>query len=387
MSASQKSILILLAMSLVAGGCAHDMRQTRPAGPEQSLRELWTAYQSNYMSPEGYVADPLRNGQVTSEAQSYALLQAVWLHDRSAFERVLDWTNRHLRRHDGLYSWLWDPADGGRIVDANSATDADTDIAFALIMASTIFGRPEYRDEAVQIISAIRTVASLPLRGDWFPSAGNWASGDRVINLSYFAPYAYAYFDRLDADRGWSRAIDIGYDLLEKATRGAPARLPADFLVLTAEGTVEPLPAHSTLSRFFSYDGIRIVWRIDADCRLRRYVRACAAQPLLRRLAELWARDGKLVARYSTSGRAETSEQSLSFYGALLPAMARAYPEIANRWRRLHLSERQLTSLRSATNRYYDANWVWFGLAAADGLLAARTPAIASESRKSPAAQ
>ena len=33
-------------------------------------------------------------------------------------------------------------------------------------------------------------------------------------------------------------------------------------------------------------------------------------------------------------------------------------------------------ALMAAPARYYDANWTWFGLAAADGLLEARTPPL-----------
>jgi len=342
--------------------------------PEQRLAGLWDAYRANYMSADGYVIDPLRSGQVTSEAQSYALLQAAWLRDRQTFDRVLHWTTTHLQRPDGLFSWLWDPAGGGRIVDANSATDAEIDTAFALIIAADAFDEPAYRDEAARLVRAIRTHASLAVGDAWFPSAGNWAGPERVVNLSYFAPYAFAYFDALDPGSGWLRAIDIGYQLLAATTGGRPARLPPDFMRVTDEGMPAPLPPSSALSSRFSFDGIRIPWRIEMDCRLRGEPRACAAQPLVGRLRDLLARDRLLVSGYALDGRPESRQESLSFYGALLPSLARTSPDEAATWRRSRLSERQLAQVRDAQNRYYDANWIWFGLALADSIAVSRTP-------------
>jgi endo-1,4-beta-D-glucanase Y len=358
----------LAALSILISSC-------RQVTPEERLSAMWEAYRATYVAPEGYAHDPLRSGQVTSEAQSYALLQSAWLRDRATFDRVLRWTDQHLKRPDGLLSWLWDPATG-RIIDANSATDAETDIAFALIVAADAFDEPAYRERARDVLAAIRSHASLPIGDGWFPSAGNWAAADRVVNLSYFAPYAYAYFDALDPGQGWDRAIDIGYRLLDATTRGTPARLPPDFVRVSIDGVVSPLPDTSTLSRLFSFDGIRIPWRIEMDCRLRRDPRACVDQPLVGRLRELLRRDGRLVTSYTMDGRAEGTRESLSFYGALLPVLSRTVPDDAREWRSTRLSDRQLSRLRRAKDRYYDANWVWFGFALADNLAVTRSPRI-----------
>jgi hypothetical protein len=364
-------IVLLLLLPIVAAHCG---RTTRFDSPEDRLRWLWAGYKSNYLNPHGYVTDPLRDGLVTSEAQSYALLQAVWLRDRETFDRVRLWTDAHLRREDGLHSWLWDPHGAGRLVDRNSATDADVDIAFALAAAAFVFAEAEYAHDARLLIQSIRRGSTLQVGNGWFPAAGNWAVGERVTNLSYFAPYAYEYFERLDPDAGWREAIDIGYRLLDQSVAGAHPRLPADFVRLRLDGTIEPLPPQSTLSRLFSFDAIRIAWRVDLDCRLFARPRACAPDRLLRSLDLIQHRDGGFFTAYGTDGRVESTAVSSSFYGALLPSFTRHHPAVAAEWRGSFLSDTALDQLRSATNRYYDANWVWFGLASADGFVAARTP-------------
>ena len=341
---------------------------------ETELRQLWADYRRTYMPTGEYARDPLRAGHVTSEAQSYALLQTAWLNDRAAFEQILDWTNSHLQRDDGLYSWLWDPSGGGRIVDRNTATDADIDIAFALTVAAAAFDRADYELQARRLVRSIRLHSAIDVGPDWYLSAGNWARSERIINLSYFAPYAFARFEAIDPGMGWTRVIEVGYDLLERATGHTPTRLPPDFVVLTPEGSLQELPASSALSRTFSYDGIRIPWRVELDCQIRGDQRACRPQPLARRLAEIWAKERKLGTRYSGDGAALTVDESMSFYGALLPSINRIRPDVATIWMQSHLGLQQLATMQRATDRYYDANWAWFGLAAARGFIAARTP-------------
>ena len=157
-----RAIAAVWMLMLVGPGAPTTQKSTAVRTPDARLAALWTGYRERHIRPSGEVVDPWRQGRVSSEAQSYALLRAVWMRDRSTFERVHAWTDAHLRRPDGLYSWLWDPAEA-RIVDANSATDADIDIAYALAMASIVFDRPAYAAQAREIVRAIRTHAS---RGD-----------------------------------------------------------------------------------------------------------------------------------------------------------------------------------------------------------------------------
>ena len=55
------------------------------AVPQQS----WAGYKQGFVGGDGRVSDPTRGGITTSEAQSYALLRAVWMDDRPSFDSVL----------------------------------------------------------------------------------------------------------------------------------------------------------------------------------------------------------------------------------------------------------------------------------------------------------
>jgi endo-1,4-beta-D-glucanase Y len=343
--------------------------------PEPLLQELWSNYKTVYIQPPGYVLDRSRNdGEVTSEGQAYALLRAVWMGDKETFDRVLRWTDKELRRGDGLYSWRWSPLANGRVLDPNTATDADQLIAFALLLGAERFERPEHRERALEIVTAIRSREALTLDEGWFPAAGNWAVEERIVNLSYFLPFAYPYFARLDPRGDWMGVLERGYQILRRTLESSNVLLVPDFMVLEEDGSVAPLPDSSSLSQDFSFDAIRILWNVAFDCRLFHRPSACADRAQTRSLVELLGRDGTLASRYSTAGERLTDEECLCFYASALPAFEMQAPQVAESLRANQLSPQYLREVMKLRDRYYDLNWIWFGLALADGLILERTP-------------
>ena len=358
---------VVLACSVsvaLLAGC--ERRQTTP---REYLREAWDAYKPVYVAEPGYVLDRTRGeGEAISEGQGYALLRAAWSCDEPTFARIFAWVEANLRRPDGLYSWTWS-ARTGEVLDANTATDGDQEIAFALILAAHAFGRDDYRTRAQELLVAIRTHEAIDVPGGWFPAAGNWAVGERIVNLSYFLPYAYPDFARVDPDGGWDRVTDVGYALIARVLQQPGVVLPPDFMVVTADGAIAPLPEHSTLGRDFSFDAMRLYFRVALDCALYPSPRACDGPLRVAPLVELLRRDGALFTRYATSGRPLSADESLSFYGGVLPLLARQAPSFASHLRAGKLALDRLAEISSKPDRYYDLNWLWFGIAADEGLL------------------
>ena len=201
---------------------------------------------------------------------------------------------------------------------------------------------------------------------------------ERVINISYFAPYAYPYFARLDPQGNWDQARSASYAVLAKIPAISPSGLPPNFAVLDAQGTLSPIQGKAGLDSDFSYDAVRTYWRVALDCRLLSNPSACADPARSGAIAGLIARDGRLYACYSLEGKQKSDVESTSFYGATLPALEQFHPSLARAIRDDKLSPRRLTPILSDPNRYYDLNWIWFGLAAADGLINERTPGLQS---------
>ncbi len=77
------------------------------------LSALWSSYKYHYVQ-NGRVVEVDEHGITTSEGQSYAMLRAVWSHDRLTFDQVWGWTRDNLRvRRDALFAWKWN----GGVVD------------------------------------------------------------------------------------------------------------------------------------------------------------------------------------------------------------------------------------------------------------------------------
>jgi endo-1,4-beta-D-glucanase Y len=361
-------------LMLAANGCG----APSPSVPARDFLQMaWDTYKRTYIMADGNVIDPARgHGDTTSDGQGYAMLRAAWMRDAATFSRTFQWTEQHLKRPDGLYSWLWTPAGGGKVVDANTAADADQEIAFALVIGSQVFNDRRMLDRARQLLAAIREHERIDVEDGWFPAAGNWAVADRVVNLSYFVPYAYPYFARIDPGGRWDAATDTGYDLILKALQIPSAHLIPDFMTITAKGEAALVPRRTGLSGDFSSDAMRIYWRVAVDCRLHERARACADPLGAGQLTAMLARDGALFTRYSVDGSPLERVQSSSFYGAALPFLLLHAPAAGHAVRASYLSQAALQTVLIDPKQYFDANWVWFGLFAADGLIETATPAV-----------
>lgn len=367
-------------LMILLGAC-----QAPPSPPwsDAALGHAWERYKSTFVAPEGYVHDPVRDGgEVTSEGQAYAMLRAVWLDDRQTFERLLAWTEAHLRRSDGLLSWRWRPrADlpgGGILLDSGTASDADQDFALALILASRRFQRPDLLDAARRSLVGLRSHCAIPAPGGWLPAAGNWAVAERLVNPSYCLPYAYPYFQAVDPDGRWLDAGRACGELLRR-TQQAFA-LPPDFVRLDADGQPKALEPGARFSSDFSYDAVRVFYRMALTELLFPGSDALAgAGPALQawtaRAADILLSDGRIVSRYAPDGRPLQGIESPSLYGALLPALQRHAPQAARLVLERKLRPAALETLWADPAHYYDANWVWFGLAGLqDGLIQHHTP-------------
>ena len=343
-----------------------------PSTSEPFLAHAWAVYKETFLAPEGYIWDPVHDGgEATSEGQSYALMRAAWMRDAEAFQRIYAWTEANLRRPDGLYAWRWRD---GKVADWGTAADADQDIAFALILGAHHFQRPEYLERAKGLLQSIRNHESVTVGADWLPAAGNWAVDERLLNPSYLNFYAYPYFHAVDPEGGWLRVRDAGYRLIRRIMTSSQFRLPPDFLYLDEAGALKPVETHGRFDSYFSFDAVRVYWRIAMDCLLNGTPAACADPAQTPRMAGLFARDGKLYACYNQRGEPCSKVESPSLYGALLPAFKFKAPPLARELLARQLSAHRVLRFLGDNDRYYDANWVWFGLAAAGGLLTERTP-------------
>jgi len=161
-----------------------------------SIWPLWEFWATRYVQDDGRMLfSSMKPNHSTSEGQSYGMLFALIGNDPARFDRLWQWTRSNMLGADpasSLPGWLWGQGEDGAWIlqDANSAADADLWIAYALLEASRLWQRPDYRVEAMQLVRNIesRLVVDLPGFGKMLlPGPEAFALPDHLwrLNASY----------------------------------------------------------------------------------------------------------------------------------------------------------------------------------------------------------
>lgn len=375
-------VLICQFSSCSAGKVDNDPRLARV------LQESWRFYRERFITPEGRVLRPENGNDTISEGQAYALLRAVWSEDQPTFDRVYRWTLDNLakERRDGsrLLAWHWGQDDQGqwRLLDRNSATDADLDYALALILASRRWGKPaaalpEYLAQAQAVLADILRYETW--RDPWgrlWLLPGDWAPKELplLVNPSYFAPAWYRVFAEVSGDRRWlelQESAFFGLQLLSaRLGDKAGVGLPPDWARLTGDRHFAPDAGQSWL---FGWDAVRIPWRLAVAAlwwgqpEAKRWLQENFL-PFCRRQFLAF---GRLAAIYDYQGQPAVSYESPVLYASLAAAaLAAGDRELARQAVDRVLAFYRLGPAGGYFNRpddYYGNNWAWLGLAAYQG--------------------
>ncbi len=360
----------------VANGSADQHKATA----QEQLERAWNSYKQEFIQGDGRVLDPMFGGITTSEGQSYALLRAVWSNDRDTFERTWSWTRANLRTSDldKLFAFKWGKADDGTwtILDLSSATDADSDIALALILAARRWKETAYQKEALEVLTALWQQTVTVVNGKPYITAGEWATGQArpALNPSYLAPYAYRIFAQVDAGHNWAGLVDTSYEVVrgcsEVALDGvAGVRLPANWCGIDrATGQLTVAQDYPILNTNYGYDAFRTMWRLALDYKWFGEKRALDYLTWSDTLRSKWKQEGKLVAEYDYGGKPTQTHEDLAIYAGDLANFLVADPALAD----AIVAGKLLPAFQGANGgragwgdltNYYTQNWVWFGLA------------------------
>jgi endoglucanase len=374
-------------VSPVAGTASPRPSPTGAASPSPSvdahllsvLQQSWAGYKQGFVGNDGRVSDPTRGGITTSEGQSYALLRAVWMDDRSSFDAVWHWTTANLQvRGDGLFASLWG---GSGVQDHNSATDADSDIALALLFAAHHFGDASYRAAALGVLNGMWQHDVTSINGMNVVAAGNWAATQQspgpVINPSYFAPYAYRVFAREDSGHPWASLVDSSYTLLDRCTAATldgttSAGLPPNWCAISrSTGQIVSFPQIAG-SDNYGYDAFRVMWRVAVDALWNNEQRAHDYLSRHDFLRTRWSTTQRLDPVYGHDGTVVSGYDDPTIYGGDIGNFLVADPSTAGQ-----LQQRLMASFNASApahfgdpRNYFEQNWVWFGLALAGGAVA-----------------
>lgn len=188
------------------------------------------------------VQDPMTSNQTSSEAMAYGMLIAVYMSDQKTFDAFWQYAQAHMA--NGLMSWQVSSGGASTGGQANSATDADEDMAWALIMADKQWPGGNYLAAAKSIVGNIKSqeVASSNKLKD-----GNFANAPSTYP-DYAAPDYYKVFASVSGDSTWSAVSTAEYSQLSGAQNQSSGLIPDAIGGAT-----------------FGYDACRAPWRVGLD--------------------------------------------------------------------------------------------------------------------------
>ncbi len=345
------------------------------------LANLWSSYKREYLEPGTLRTMDKQRGYIsTSEGEAYSMLRAVWSDDKAVFDQSYLWTKDNLRRpSDHLFSWLFGKRSNGSYgvlteqSGENSASDADTDIALALVFAYSRWQDEKYLAAARDIIEDIWEHEVVLISGRPYMASNNLEktipSKTVLLNPSYFAPYAYRIFSSIDRDHNWVALVASSYEILEKSSSLAldkkkSAGLPPDWVLIDRETGALKAPVDSDLTTNFGFDAIRVPWRVGLDWQWYKDKRAKTYLAKLSFLENEWKHKHRLYAVYGHDGSVALKTESPSMYGATLGYFLTQNPEMA----KVIYEDKLLNLYNPDTERwrktlsYYDDNIAWFGM-------------------------
>lgn len=351
------------------------------------LSGLWDSYKKEYWeSSTGRTLDRQQDDVTTSEGQSYTMMRAVWQGDQATFDKTWEWTQEQLQREDTLFAWRWGKkADGtyGVLTDQggqNSATDADSDIALALMMAASKWQSKSYLDEAKKIVPSIWSEEVITVNGKPYLASNNLEKDslqDAIINPSYFSPYAYRLFAKIDTKNDWNALVDSSYELLnasidQNLDKSSSAKLPPDWIAMNKEtGAISAVANSTTLTTNYGYDAMRTPWRIALDYKWYNEPRAKETLSKMSFLDKQWQDSGKIYSTYSHDGEVVKTDEVAEGYATALAYFAVVKPDVAKDIydKKLKTLYNQNSNSWSQDMTYYGDNWAWFGISLYDDKL------------------
>jgi endo-1,4-beta-D-glucanase Y len=312
-----------------------------PSCSDDDMAMGWATYKSALIVADGTdgsmrVIRPEDGNDTVSEGISYGMLFAVYMNDKTTFDALWKYEQKHLNTH-GLMHWRINAS--GATTGMNSATDADEDIAFALVMADKQWGG--YTTTAINMLN---TVAM------WdFGTDGTIKGGDFyvAVNPSYIAPAFYRVFAAYHTDATqkarWTTILDKNYEILAMVQNAT-------------NGLVPDWSAGPATNTNYGYDATRTPYRVALDACWSNDPRAKAFS---QRIGAFFAGIGaaNIVDGYSvTTGMPFSGNKNSTFVGPAGAAgmasnqaqlVADAYTRVA-------------ADARAANVSYYNRSWALF---------------------------
>jgi endo-1,4-beta-D-glucanase Y len=198
-----------------------------------------------------------------SEGIGYGMLNAYFMSDWDAFNRL--WTYHKAFRPDANnYLMIWKVYSFYQSV-SGSATDADMDVATALLLAYEQFPTlTAYKDDALQIANQIYNTEIKWQDGSMLilPGDAGWSTS---FNPSYFSPVALRLFAKHDPSHPWADVLEKNYNWIYNINAAGFGLWPDWVNQAGVPTKPENSSTNSVLFAWYSYESYRTPWRLAWD--------------------------------------------------------------------------------------------------------------------------
>jgi endo-1,4-beta-D-glucanase Y len=304
-----------------------------------------------------------------SEGLSYGMMISVMMDDQKSFDSFFRYAD-HWSNKNGLMCW-YVSADGTKALGTGGATDADQDIAWALLMAARRWGGRGSLSESYEGLAArqIGRIWRYEIDHEHHPDMllpGDEWRGRDVFNPSYFAPYQYRLFGEVTGNvAGWENVIDRGYEIVNASLNEESGNRENGLVPAWCDSRGRPVEAFAGAEQNFQTDSARLPFRMILDFALTSDERAKA---YLDKISRFFAEAGaaNVIDGYDLNGRPHPDERtqdhgdgSAVFVGcAATGAMCDPrFVEFLNA-----AYERVQTGRLLARSRYYNHSWTVLSL-------------------------
>jgi len=219
--------------------------------------------------------DPsLDPNSTVSEGIAYGMLIAVYMNDQTLFDDLWQYEQQFLDSRYGLMHWNI-AADGSGPTGGGigPATDADEDMAFALLMADKQWGgkgklAKNYVDIAKDTITSVWNSEIFD-----YKYLKPWPTADSsTINISYFAPAYYRLFAKIDTKNtaNWTNTVETMYTVLNASLNSTNGNADNGLVPAWCDSGGKPNggafgPTGGPSPTNYQYDSCRTPFRIGLD--------------------------------------------------------------------------------------------------------------------------
>lgn len=337
------------------------------------LSKSWEFYKTQFIGNEGRGIDDQRTQKTTSEHQSYIMLRSVMMNDKQMFDKSWQWTkkNMQIRPTDNLFAWSYTTSSANikPIIDSGNATDADSDIALSLLLASHTWKDAKYQEESLKVITDLWNKNVILINNHYYLLAGTHFAkpSGNTINPSYLSPSHYKIFATIDTSHNWNQLATDSYYLLNRINNDTPdsVGIPPNWIAIKRnDKLISAKPYITNDADIYGFDALRTFWRIALDAQWFNDQRGIAyletAAPFF--LHE-WKQRQNFNALYTTTGLIPRKNESLAAAIAPLSIFSFSDKNMADAIYNEHLKKEYNKKGYWGNNSYYDQNWAWFGIA------------------------